>query len=271
MSRTASPEQPRANQPPPFAVLAASDERRTAALAAWETVVGRQAAAAAPELRPVTATLAALPSGLTDYPRLPLVNIEDEKSRSEEETREALRRFLATAAPLLGVELKHLSLLEVSDAPAGGGARRARYQQNPFPYPLRNGYGVVEMTFTPDQRVVGLSSTAVPEAGTLTRALASVPKTLTAEQAAQALANRTVTYAGTGGAAQTLTLTQPDPASARQLVVFPLRRDADPSRLELHVAWEVSAGGPGAPVLVYVDVATGDVLGAEPRPAESQN
>ncbi|MCA1620116.1 MAG: hypothetical protein LC795_12565 [Acidobacteria bacterium] len=262
-SRTASPERPRADAPPPFAVLAASEERRAAALANWKTVVGEQSAAAAPELRPVTATLAGLPSGLSDYPRLPLVVIEDEKSQSEEETREALRRFLATAAPLLGFDLKHLSLVGVSDAPgAGTAARRATYRQTPFAYPLRNGYGVVEVTFTPDLRVVGLSSTAIPGAAALGRTLAAVPKTLTAEQAVAALANRPVTFTDRAGAQQTRTLAQPDAAAARQLVVFPVRRDTNPAALELHVAWEVSAGAPDTPLLVYVDAATGDVLGA---------
>jgi hypothetical protein len=267
MSRTASPEQPRADEPR-FAVLAASDARRTAALANWKTVLGEQAAAApTPELRPVTATLAALPTGLGDYPRLPLVVIDkDAKSQSEEETRESLRRFLGTAAPLLGFDLKHLSLVEVSDAPAaGGGARRALYRQTPFAYPLRNGYGVVEVTFTPDLRVVGLSSTAVPDAEPLARALAAVAKPLTAEQAAAALVNRPVTYTDRGGAQQTRTLTQADAGTARQLVVFPVRRDAaDPATLELHVAWEVATGGAQSPLLVYVDAATGDVLGASP-------
>ena len=268
-SRTASAERPRADAPPPFAVLAASDERRAAALANWKAVLGEQTAAAAPapELRPVTATLASLPANLSDYPRLPLVNIEDEKSQSEEETREALRRFLSTAAPLLGFDLKHLSLVEVTDAPGGGtAARRALYRQTPFAYPLRNGYGVVEVTFTPDLRVVGLSSTAVPDAAALARTLATVPKTLTAEQAAAALANRTVTYTDRAGAQQTRTLPQPDAAAARQLVVFPVRRDATPSALELHVAWEVSTGTADAPLLVYVDAASGEVLGAEARP-----
>jgi hypothetical protein len=264
MSRTASPEQPR-NQPPPFAVLAASDERRAAALANWRTGVGEQAAAAAPtpELRPVTATLAGLPAGLSDYPRLPLVVIDDEQNLSDEETRESLRRFLTTAAPLLGFELKHLSLVEVSDAPAAGsGARRALYRQTPFAYPLRNGYGVVEVTFTPDLRVVGLLSTAVPDAEALGRTLATVPKTVTAEQAAAALANRPVTYTDRGGAQQTRTLTQPDASAARQLVVFPLRRDAAPATLELHVAWEVAVGDAQSPLFVYIDAATGDLLGA---------
>ena len=267
-ARPPGAERPRGTEPPKFAVLAASDERRTAALANWKAVVGEQAAAGspAPELRQVTATLSALPAGLRDLPRLPLVVAGDAKDRTEEETRESLRRFLSTAAPLLGIDLKHVSLVEVSDAAAVPGARRALYQQNPFAYPLRNGYGAVEVTFTPDLRVVGLSSTAVPDAERLGRTLAAVPKTLTAAQAAAALANRAVTYTDAAGAQQTRTLSQPEPTAARQLVVFPLRRDtADPS-LELHVAWEVTAGSTDAPLLVYVDAATGDVLGAEARP-----
>jgi hypothetical protein len=262
-TRPAGAERPRASEPPRFAVLNASDERRAAALANWTTVVGQQSAAAGPtpELRPVTATLQSLPAGLGDVPRLPLVVIKDEKTRTEEETRESLRRFLASAAPLLGTDLKQLSLVSITDA--GGGARRALYQQNPFAYPLRNDYGVVEITFTPDLRVVALSSTAVPDAESLGRTLAQVPKTLSAEQAAAALANRPVTFNDRAGAQQTRTVTQADAATARQLVVFPVRRDTNPASLELHVAWEVAVGGPEPTLLVYVDAATGDVLGAE--------
>jgi hypothetical protein len=268
-ARPAGAERPRGNEPPRFAVLAANDERRTAALANWKAIVGEQAANASPtpELRPVTATLASLPAGLRDLPRLPLVVAGDAKSRTEEETRESLRRFLSTAAPLLGIDLKHVSLVEVSDAAAVPGSRRALYRQNPFAYPLRNGYGLVEVTFTPDLRVVGLSSTAIPDAERLGRTLATVPKLITAAQAAAALANRTVTYNDRAGTQQTRTLTQPDPTAARQLVIFPLRRDtADTAALELHVAWEVAADSTNAPLLIYVDAATGDVLGAEARP-----
>lgn len=266
-TRPAGADRPRANEPPRFAALAASDERRAAALANWAAVVGQQSAAAgpAPELSPVTATLRTLPVGFTDFPRLPLVRIEDEKTGTEEETRESLRRFLATGAPLLGADLKHLSLESITDAPAGAGARRAVYRQNPFAYPLRNGYGVVEVTFTPDLRVVGLSSTAVPDAERLGRTLAQVPKTLTAEQAAAALVNRPVTFTDRAGAQQTRTATQVDAAGARQLVVFPVRRDAAPASLELHVAWEVAVGGTESNLFAYVDAATGDVLGAEER------
>ena len=262
-ARPAGAERPRGSEQPRFAVLTASDERSTAVLANWKAVVGEQAAAVSPtpELRPVTATLASLPAGLREFPRLPLVVAGDPQNRTEEETRESLRRFLSTAAPLLGIDLKHVSLVEVSDAAAPSGARRALYRQNPFAYPLRNGYGNVEVTFTPDLRVVGLNSTAVPDAERLGRTLAAVPKTVTAAQAAAALANRSVTYADRTGAQQTRTLTQPDPTAARQLVVFPVRRDTpDSTALELHVAWEVAAD---PTLLVYVDAATGEVLGAE--------
>ena len=262
-ARPAGAERPRGNEPPKFAVLAASDERQTAALANWKAVVGEQAANASPtpDLRPVTLTLASLPAGLRDFPRLPLVVAGDPQNRTEEETRESLRRFLATAAPLLGIDLKHVSLVEVSDAAAGPGARRALYQQNPFAYPLRNGYGTVEVTFTSDLRVVGLSSTAIPDAERLGRTLAAVPKPVSAAQAIAALANRAVTYDDRNGTQQTRTLAQPDPTATRQLVVYPIRRDnADPASLELHVAWEVAAD---PTLFVYVDAATGEVLGAE--------
>jgi hypothetical protein len=264
-ARSPGAERPRGSEPPRFALLAASVERRNAALANWKALVGEQAAGTfpTPELRPVTATLAALPTGLRDLPRLPLVVAGDAKSRTEEETRESLRRFLSTAAPLLGIDLKHVSLVEVSDAAAVPGARRALYQQNPFTYPLRNGYGSVEVTFTPDLRVVGLSSTAVPDAERLGHTLATVSKNITAAQAAAALANHAVTYSDRAGTQQTRTLSQPDATAARQLVVFPLRRDnADTTALELHVAWEVAAGSTDAPLFVYVDAANGDVLGA---------
>lgn len=271
-TRPVGAERPRGNEPPKFAVLAASEERRTAALANWKSVMGEQTvnASPTPDLRPVTATLASLPTGLRDFPRLPLVVAGDLQNRTEEETRESLRRFLSTAAPLLGIDLKHVSLVEVSDwtNSAGtnsplyqaAGVKRALYRQNPFAYPLRNGYGAVEVTFTPDLRVVGLSSTAVPDAERLGRTLATVPRTVTTAQAVAALANRAVTYTDRNGAQQTRTLTQLDPTAARQLVVFPVRRDDDPATLELHVAWEVTAD---PTLLVYVDAATGDLLGAE--------
>lgn len=266
-TRPTSPDRPRAADEPKFVAVTATDERRTAALAAWKTIVGAQSAAASstPELRPATATISALPSGLDAPPRMPLVVISDEKTQTEEETRESLRRFIQTAAPLLGVDPKELSLVAVTDATgatgAQGGARPARYRQNAFPYPLRNGYGEVSITFTQDLRVLALSSTAVPDAERLRRALVPVAQGLPAFDA-NALVNRAVTYTDRGGARQTRTLGPADALNARQLVVYPVHRDADPSTLELHVAWEAAAGGEASTFFVYVDAVTGEVLGA---------
>lgn len=251
---------PGANEPPKFVTLEASDERRAGALADWKTIVGDQASAGpTPELQPVTATLKSLPANLPAPPRMPLVTLGDKKAQGDEETRESLRRFITSAAPLLGVTPQELSLVEVKDA--GGDARTARYQQNPFQYPLSKGYGVVEVTFTPDLRVVGLDSTAIPDSDQLRRSLAAVKPALDAAHAA-AVANRAVTFKDRNGTTQTRAVTQADAATARQLVVFPLLRAGNAAALELHVAWEVAVGGPEAPLLVYVDAVTGDVLGA---------
>lgn len=252
---------PGANEPPKFVAIEASDERRAGALADWKTIVGDQASAGpTPELQPVTATLKSLPANLAVPPRMPLVTLGDKKAQGDEETRESLRRFIASAAPLLGVTPQELSLVEVKDA--GGGARTARYRQNPFQYPVANGYGVVEVTFTPDLRVVGLDSTAIPDSDQLRRSLAAVKPALDAAHAAAAVANRAVTFKDRNGTTQTRTVMQTDAATARQLVVFPLLREGNAAALELHVAWEVAVGGPEAPLLVYVDAVTGDVLGA---------
>ena len=260
-TRPASPDRPRAADAPKFVAVDASEERRTAALASWKTVVGGQAASdsPAPELRPVTATISALPSRLDAPPRMPLVVISDEKTQTEEETRESLRRFIQTAAPLIGADPKELSLVEVTEAQ--NGARTARYRQSAFQYPLRNGYGEVSITFTEDLRVLALSSTAVPDAERLRRALVPVAQNLPAFDA-NALLNRAVTYTDRAGARQTRTLTQADPLNARQLVVYPVQNSSNPSTLELHVAWEAAGGGPSGALYVYVDAVTGEVLGA---------
>lgn len=261
-TRPASPDRPRPADAPKFVTLSATDERRTAALASWKTIAGEQSAATSPtpELRPVTATIRALPAGLDAQPRMPLVVISDANKQTEEETRESLRRFIQTAAPLLGVDPKELSLVEVTETQTG--ARTARYSQNAFQYPLRNGYGEVSITFTQDLRVLALSSTAVPDAERLRRSLAAVAQGLPTFDA-NALVNRAITYTDRAGAQQTRTLTQADGLNARQLVVYPTQSATDPSTLELHVAWETAAGSPANTLYVYVDAVTGDVLGAE--------
>jgi hypothetical protein len=283
MTKPAGAGAPGAGNGPKFATLEASDERRKTALASWKEITGQPltttaaatAAATAttvptPELLPVTATLRSLPANLQTPPRMPLVTINDKSAKrkngdraatnTDEQTRESLRRFMASAAPLVGVDLGELSLVEIVDAP--GGARTARYVQNSFPYPLRNGYGEVSVTFTPDLRVIALSSTVIPDAESLRRSLAAVTQTVAADKAAASLANSTITYTDSAGNRQTHNITQSDALTSRALVLFPVRREGDPQTLELHIAWEIAVGDPAAPLYVYVDAATGQQIGA---------
>ncbi|MCA1628622.1 MAG: hypothetical protein LC742_11760 [Acidobacteria bacterium] len=259
-SRTPDPARPRTNEPPYPVVLPIDPARREQANAAWAALStdGRANATAAPELQPVTATIRALPPDATL--RLPSVQPAGEgEEAAQEARRESLRRFLRDAAPLLGVELSELSLIEVTEQ---NGTRRARYQQRPFPHPLRGGYGVIEIAFTPDLRVTSLSSTALPDTERLARAINAPRTRLTTEETAQRLAGRAVTYTDASGSTQTVTLTSGGETAVRELVIYPIRAATDPAALELHLAWEVSVGS--APQLnVYLDAVTGEIVATE--------
>jgi hypothetical protein len=253
---------PHATEPAYPILLSATTERREAATAAWQALVQQQNAQAAPtpELQPATATISALPQGVTLM--LPKVELASTAASTKDEaTREALRRFLATAAPLLGVAEKDLSLIELRDE---GATKLARYEQKPFPHPLRGNYGTLEIRITPDGRVSALSSTALPDTERLARALAAQPAKLTAQDAATRLAGRAVTY-GSAGNTVSYTVGPNDQIKARELVVYPLPRAGEPNTLELHLAWELAVARTGATLLVYVDAVTGDVLAAAPE------
>lgn len=267
ISRAPETGRPRLNAPAYPILLNASDERRERALAVWATLTAEQGITnpPAPELHPVTATLRALPA--LDQP-LRLPNVGDEKSAEvgtgEEATRESLRRFIISAAPLLGVDPQYLTLVGIVDD--GGGLKRAQYLHKPFLYPVRGGFGVLDITFAPDRRVTRLSSTAVPITGRITRTIASRRELLLPQDAVKALSGRTITYKDAAGLTQTYTSTgRAEEFSAREIVVYPVRRDGDQPALAFHLAWEVavSGGGEAAPsLLIYVDAVTGETLAA---------
>lgn len=273
-SRTADPNLPRADAPAYPLVLEASEERREKALAAWSVIVGEPPAAnpPKPELRPVTATIEALPPALAAPPRMPKVGAGEARTQTDEETRESLRRFVETAAPLLGLErrapvageterestLGDLSLVEVADGP--NATKLARYRQNPFDLPLRNGFGDIEVGFTPDLSVTRLKSTAVPDTERLRRAVTALRQGLAQDKLAASLLNRTFTFADAAGNPQTRTVTSVESVVVRDLVVFPQRRAGADTQLELRLAWELSIEGQGAPLVAYVDAVTGEQL-----------
>ncbi len=202
-----------------------------------------------------------MPSNLPALPRMPLVIVKDAQQQSEEETRESLRRFIESAGPLLGVLPGELSLVEIVEAP--GGARRARYRQNPFRFPLRNGYGDLEVTFTPDLRVTGLSSTAIPDTERIRTALAAFRfQRQTAEKAVESLSGKAVTFTDAAGNQQTHVVAATGDATPRELVIFPVPAEDDEGALEIHLAWEIYLGAQSPALLVYVDAVTGEQLAA---------
>lgn len=264
-SRGPESGRPRANQAAYPVVLGASEERREKALALWTALLSDQGIAnpPAPQLQPVTATLQELPP-LSAPLRLPTVGGADGKEPTDEETRESLRRFIESASTLLGVEPQNVSLVAVEHGT--GGAQRARYQQKPFLHPLRGGFGVLEIGFTPDRRVTQFSSTAIPDTERIGRALATIRTEVTADKATTGLAGRTVNFTDAAGQPQTYIVPASGEIQARELVVFPVRRAADPAALEFHLAWEVAVGTGDTAPRVYVDAVTGEVLGAAPAP-----
>jgi hypothetical protein len=273
-ARDPDPSRPRANEPPYPVVLAANAERREQALAGWAALardnnVGNEPP---PQLQPVTATISALPA--IDAPlRLPLVEIRNDagevlEASREESRRESLRRFILSAGALLGVTPQNLSLVERRDE--ADGTRRARYQQQPFPYPLRAGFGVLEIAFTDDRRVLALSSTAIPDTERLTRALALLrSQQLTAEQAVERVRGRSFTYSDINSQL-TYTVAPGDPVVPRELVVYPIRPANDSGALELHVAWEMAVGKGATPYLVYLDALRGEIIAATTQAVQAE-
>jgi hypothetical protein len=260
-SRPVDPAGPRANEPPYPVLLVEDVDRRETALGEWTTLTRDQGVmnAPAPELQPVTATLRSLP-------QLPaplyLPKVGEGTPMTEEETRESLRRFILYAHDLIGAEPRQLSLVLRTDL--ADGTKKAQYRQRPFRYPIRGGYGVLEISFAPDRRILQVTSTCIPGADQLQRAGAGVRPTVTADQVAQRLSGQTITYTDAARNSHTLTVNSTAEITARELVVYPRPRASDPSVLEFHLAWEVgiNPANERAAYLVYLDAVTGEIIAA---------
>lgn len=271
-SRDPAVTSPRAGAPPYPVLLASSDERRAGAAANWLALAAGQDLPPQPELQPVTSTVRALPADVPATLRLPLVELGAGAGIDPEEaTRESLRRFIAGARDLLGVDPEDLSLVETRTE--ADGSRSVRYLQKPFPYPLRNNFGLVDIRFAPDRRVLSLASTALPDTVRLAAALAALrPSLIPAADIPARLAGRSFDYAAPNATPQTFTPAAGDPVDVRELIVFPLRRPADAAAIEIHLAWEAIVGRGGTNLLVHLDAVTGEVISAvptaeTPRPA----
>ena len=247
---------PRANEAPYPVVLSEDNHRREAATAAVNHLTHSEVAAVTtPPLQPVTATIESLPANTASNVYLPKVGADP--VMTEEETREALRRFIRDWQGPIGAEPAKLSLVDRVDEPDG--TKIARYEQRAFRYPTRGNYGKLEIRFTPGRRILNIVSTCIPDADKIQTALGAVPVKLKAEDAMTALAATDIQYSNAGGSKLNFRSSATNKLEPRELVTY-ITPGSQTNSLEFHVAWEVAVGN--APIQVaYVDAVTGQVVG----------
>jgi hypothetical protein len=253
---------PRSSEPV-YATFTESAAGREAALTAWANLTRAQGInnAPQPELQPITQTLKSIPPL---NPPLYLPKVGAEPTMTEEETRESLRRLIADQGALIGAEPQQLSLVLRTDL--ADGTKRAQYQQHPFRYPLRGGYGQLEISFAPDRRILQINSTCIPDVDQLQRTRVGPAPRLNAEQVAANLVGRSFTYTDTSGTEQTYTVARVDDVHVRELVIYPLVRAGEPPALDLHRAWEIVIGEGQAALTIYFDTLTNKIIAAGATP-----
>lgn len=239
------PNGPRSNAPQYPIGLPDVGTRLEEASLAWYQLSERYGVSGKTEanLHPYTGTLESLPANLPASIHLPKIG-DPTKPPTEADTREALRRFIVEWQRLIGAEPDELSLVERIDEPTG--VKVARYEQRPFRYPLRGGFGNLIIRFRGDGQIVGLSSNCIPNAERLQTALSNVTPQVTREQAVAQARNR-----------QNLAATAV--VEAQQLVVYAQPAKAPPSGLEMRLAWEINVGN-GSATKVYVDAVSNEII-----------
>ena len=195
-------------------------------------------------LDPYTATLESLPANLPAPIYLPKVG--SETNPTEEQTRESLRRFIVEWQRLIGAEPNQLSLVERTDEPSG--IKVARYEQRPFRYPLRGGYGTLVIRFRSNGQVVAFSSNCIPNADQIQATLNGLTPKLTGEQAVDHVKNQ-----------PTLSLPASSSVEARQLVVYAQPSKDPSSGLQIRLAWEIEVTN-GPVKSVYLDAISDELI-----------
>jgi hypothetical protein len=257
---------PRPGEPPYPVALVESAERQQATLTAWKSLTTEQGIsnAPAPELQPATASVESLPPLSTPLylPKVGEVSTSPPQQAWEDATTESLRRFIDSNTRLLGAESQQLSLVLLTDA--ADGTKKARYQQRPFRYPLRNGFGQLEISFTNDRRILQITSTCIPEIEQLQRAGAGVRPRYSSDEVARRMIGRTFNCTETNGAApQSYTIQAGDAVTVHELVVYPILQSGPTARLDFHLAWEVLVGRTPTRA-VYVDAVTDEIIAVKP-------
>ena len=247
---------PRANAPAYPISLADPAARLEQASVAWYQLSQHYGLAGKTDanLNPYTGTVESLPAN-TGPIVLPKVGTEPEQT--EEQTRESLRRFISEWRQLIGADPEQLSLVERTDDASG--VKTARYEQRPFRYPLRGGYGNLVIRFRPDRQVVSLSNTCIPNADRLQPALNGLTPKINADEAIDHLRKQAVTTPNANGPQATATLPANATLAAHELVVYAQPAPDQSNGLQLRLAWEIQVTN-GPVKTVYFDAIADQVI-----------
>jgi len=247
---------PRSNLPP-YPIIANVPSRIEEASLAWKQLSQSygQAQETSGDFHPLTGTLRSVPANVVNSISLPRVGTGP--TPTEEETRESLRRFIVEWRSVIGAEPSQLSLVERVDDPSG--VKIARYEQRPFRYPLRGGFGNLVIKFRSDRRVVDISSNCLPKTERLQSALTGLTPQVTAETAATLVKDKSFTLSDATGQQRTFALGPNDVVNTKQLVAYVMPSN-DYNSLELHLAWEIEVTN-GAIKTIYLDAINAQVVG----------
>jgi hypothetical protein len=241
---------------PPYPIAASEPNRLEEAALAWKQLsqaYGLPQETVA-DLQPLTGTLRAVPANLSGSISLPKVGASP--TQTEEETRESLRRFIVEWRSLIGAEPNYLSLIERTDDASG--IKTARYEQRPFRYPLRGGFGNLVIRFRSDRRIIDISSNCLLNTERLQNALNGLTPKVTAESAAATVKSKPITVADASGQQRSFVLAETATVNVQQLVAYALP-SKDKQTLELHLAWEIDVTN-GPIKTIYLDALSDQVI-----------
>jgi hypothetical protein len=247
---------PRANVPAYPIGLADTAARLEEASVAWYQMSQHYGLPGKTEanLNAYTGTLESLPPNAGT---IVLPKVGTEAVQTEEQTRESLRRFIVEWRQLIGADPDQLSLVERTDEPSG--IKVARYEQKPFRYALRGGFGNLLIRFRADRQLVSLSSNCIPNAERVQAALNGLTPTVTSDEAVNHIRTQPVVNSDANGRQQTFTIPANAALAARQLVVYAQPSPTASSGLQLHLAWEVEVTN-GPVKVIYLDAISDKVI-----------
>jgi hypothetical protein len=245
---------PRANEPVYPIVLTDDPQRHDATLTAVRQFIGQPGSTATDvTLQPITATIQSLRNASQPV-YLPKLGTASEMT--EEETRESLRRFITEWQNIIGADPEDLSLVTSTKQPDG--TYLTAYEQRPFRFPMRGGYGKLQIRFGKDRRVLELTSTCIPDADRLQPLLGAITPTVKSEDAIKFVAENGITHTGPNGQSQIVKPALAD-ISARELVIYIAGSSSAANALEFHLAWEIEVANSEV-TKVYLDAVKSQII-----------